>query len=278
MKKKWSADLDWQVANLTSGIYGDLNQLLNLQKFTEFPTIAQSSELVTTFSTFFAQQKYQLIEQLSDEVLQGLSYEAFIFQNHKIPTRVDNWHDLFNACVWALFSKSKQQINHQHYADISEFGLKKRTKKRDALTLFDECGIVIAYTSEADKHDLQSHLWLQSFWQNRAKWFSNIRPFVFGHAIYEMCLAPFIGLTAKAYFIKVSDTFFERSTVEQYQLLDSQLATEIAKQGTLDTNKNLSPLPVLGIPTWCEDNQQQAYYLNTDYFRPKPQRKNKTLA
>ncbi|WP_016955005.1 DUF3025 domain-containing protein [Catenovulum agarivorans] len=269
--KKWLADVSYQQADLSKGIYQDLAVLYtDLLKLDNFPMPAQLSKQIADKAPAFAIAQRKFVEQDEDSPeLAELGYEAFINQTGLIPTRKDNWHDFFNALIWGLFPASKQAINQLHVADISEHGLKKRTKQRDALTLFDECGIILAYTHDEQKNALRNHMWVESFWDKRSQWYQSIRPFVFGHAMYEMALAPYIGLTAKAYFIKVDPCFFSETLSNQYRILDSLLAKEMRVDKTLSDNKKLSPLPILGVPTWYQDNQQQSFYLNTNYFRPK---------
>jgi hypothetical protein len=36
----------------------------------------------------------------------------------------------------------------------------------------------------------------------------------------------------------------------------------------LSHGRELSPLPVLGVPGWWGGNEQENFYENTDYFRP----------
>ncbi|WP_440904889.1 DUF3025 domain-containing protein [Catenovulum sp. SX2] len=269
--KKWLADVSYQQADLSTGIYQDLAVLYtDLLKLDNFPSPAQLSKQIADKVPAFAIAQRQFVEQDEDSPeLAELGYEGFINQTGLIPTRKDNWHDFFNALIWGLFPESKQAINQLHVADISEHGLKKRTKQRDALTLFDECGIILAYTHDEQKNALRNHMWMESFWDKRSQWYQSIRPFVFGHAMYEMALAPYIGLTAKAYFIKVAPSFFAETLSNQYRILDGLLAKEMRVDKTLSDNKKLSPLPILGVPSWYKDNQQQNFYSNTNYFRPK---------
>lgn len=282
-RKKYEADIAWQANLFTGGgIFDDLSKLLTLAEFADFPSASQLTQMIKAAPAIQKQasqkqvkqkQTVEFIAQSDSMNWHGMSYEELIFARQQIPTRVNNWHDLFNACIWALFPKTKRSLNQLHVNDITEYGLKQRTKQRDALTLFDECGVVLAYTDESDKSALQNHLWLDSFWQNRSRWFVNIRPFIFGHAMYEMSLKPFIGLTAKAYFVQVTDDFFKLSLAEQYAYLDQQVAIEVTEQARLKNNQALSPLPLLGVPSWYDDNQARDFYLNENYFRPKRQPK-----
>ncbi|EWH12371.1 hypothetical protein DS2_01580 [Catenovulum agarivorans DS-2] len=273
-QKKWTADVSFQQANLSSGIYADISRLYpSLVEQVHIPTAEFLTDLVAKRAPVFTLQSYQFIKQTElNPLLASLGYEGFINQTKQIPTRHDNWHDLFNGLIWGLFPSCKQAINQLHVQDIGQFGLKQRTKQRDALTLFDECGVILAYTDEQQKTTLQSHQWMDSFWVNRQDWFRSIRPFVFGHAMYEMALAPFIGLTAKAYFVQVEPCFFDCTLNQQYQILDQLVAKQILLDKSLANNQRLSPLPLLGVPGWYTDNSKQSFYANTKYFRPKRQK------
>ena len=41
-------------------------------------------------------------------------YEVFIAQTGSIPTRTQNWHDLFGAFIWLLFPQTKLALNRRH--------------------------------------------------------------------------------------------------------------------------------------------------------------------
>lgn len=113
----------------------------------------------------------------------------------------------------------------------------------------------------------KAHDWQCVFYDNKAQWLHNLKPFVFGHANYEMLTDPFIGLTGKLVCINVDATFWQLSLAQQYIWLDTKLV-ELISDGLLEDNTKMSPIPLLGIPNWYEP-QDLAFYQNTDYFRPK---------
>ena len=80
---------------------------------------------------------------------------------------------------------------------------------------------------------------------------------------------PFIGLTAKAYTLKVKKDFFNYSKIEQYKNLDKLLHDDILNNNRLNNNQYLSPIPLLGIPGWSKENSNPAFYQNLEYFRPR---------
>lgn len=50
------------------------------------------------------------------------TYEEHIARTGEIETRLENWHDLFNALAWVAFPKAKAAINAQHAAILAEGG------------------------------------------------------------------------------------------------------------------------------------------------------------
>lgn len=204
-------------------------------------------------------------------------YEQIINQQGHIPTRPDSWHDLFNALVWLQFPKTKSLLNRLHVADITKFGLSPRTKRRNHLTHFDECGVVLAFTSNQDNQfagsdiieALSEHEWHKAFVEHRACWGTDIHGLMFGHANYEMMLQPFMGLTGKWLAIEVGADFAGKSLAQRQQEVDNKLVAKIADEQFLSQHKPLLPLPLLGVPGWSEANLNPDFYNNHDYFRPK---------
>ncbi len=202
----------------------------------------------------------------------GRYYEEFIFQTKQIPMRLNNWHDLFGALIWCLFPQSKQVMNQLHMAQIQQFGSKERSTIRHKLTLLDECGVVLCVTPEQRflVDLLREHQWSQAFCQHRSLW-AELNPLIFGHANYEMATRPFIGLTAKLWWIELPPGVEIPSGIKGYNFVDKLLAEQLVQTELLLDNQQLSPLPLLGVPGWYP-GQDQAFYANTSYFRPKRQR------
>ncbi|NOU49237.1 DUF3025 domain-containing protein [Pseudoalteromonas sp. JBTF-M23] len=264
--KKFTPPEKFEPHRLAGGAFAHLNQIFKLNEQTDWPSFNWLNSLVDT-------QNHQAkpIEFVSDAELQDETryYEQIIYETGQVPTREQNWHDLFGAMIWSLFPKSKSLLNKRHIDEINEHGLKRRSKHRNALTLFDECGVIIAMTDEAFSLKLKAHQWQDVFVDSRTRWGHDIKPFIFGHANYEMLTKPFIGLTGKVLCVVVDECFFSLDLTNQYDALDACLVDMIQNEGVLDDNSALSPLPLLGVPTWCDDNQDPEYYNNTDYFRPK---------
>ena len=92
--------------------------------------------------------------------------------------------------------------------------------------------------------------------------------YLFGHGLYEKALQPYVGMAGQGLLIKVEQVFFTWPLVQQLAHLDSLLADYLAAPEHCRSTRDLSPLPLLGVPGWTADNDCAAYYDNTAYFRP----------
>lgn len=205
-------------------------------------------------------------------------YEQIIHQQNIIPTRANNWHDLFNGLIWLQFPKTKRLLNQQHVEDIELHGLSPRTLRRNNLTHFDECGVVLTYhkgsVAEQLIKDLAMHRWQSVFVENRQAWGEELNCFMFGHANLEMLLQPFIGLTGKWLALEVDSQFSRESYSEQLLKIDELLVELIQQTNIFAQKKPMYPIPLLGIPSVWDANNNPDFYTNTDYFRPKSPLKN----
>jgi hypothetical protein len=255
----------WQTEWVNTSVFSELEQIFNLARHISWPSRRWITE------KYAEKQGGKLVFTDSKEFdFNDASYEEIIFQYKQVPTRATNWHDLFNGLIWCLFGKTKSLLNQQHIEDIQRSGLHPRTPRRNRITHFDECGVVIAYTNNTIPHLLSEHQWMNAFYDCREKWDAEVKAFIFGHANYEMLLNPFIGLTGKWLGVQVDKGFFALDGATQYQALDDKLVQKIGQDDTFSHAKMLSPLPLLGVPNWYPENVQRDFYLNQEYFRPKP--------
>jgi Protein of unknown function (DUF3025) len=196
-------------------------------------------------------------------------YESFIKKTSTVPTR-DNWHDLFNAFVWLTFPRAKAALNNAHILHINTGGaeaLKLRSAARDALTLFDESGIIVLSDKRALLENIPAFNWHNLFWRERTAIAEHMLFVPFGHALMEKMLNPYIGMVAKVILVEVESVFFTMTHTAQYAWCDAELSRLVAKSRIFDTPKNLLPLPFLGVPDWDARNEDEAFYADTNYFR-----------
>lgn len=200
-------------------------------------------------------------------------YEQRIAGTGEVETRPGSWHDLFNALQWIVFPKAKARINAQHAAILEEGGeeeLRHRSPERDALTLFDEGGVIVASASPSLLRLMVDFEWKELFWARRAELQDKARFLVFGHACYEQALDPYIGMVAKTVFVPVSDFFFMLPPESQLEEADRLVAGHFASRARFASPKAMAPMPVLGVPGWHFGAQDEAFYDDAQHFRSKP--------
>lgn len=196
----------------------------------------------------------------------GLAYECRVWDKGEVETRPDNWHDFFNALVWLAFPQTKRAVTAAHVAAMQPAGA-ARGSVRDALTHFDECGIVVLSRRPELLDLLRGFAWKRLFVEHRDEVIAHMRFVVFGHATYEALLSPFRGLTAKAVLFEADDAWFALPPAAQLDTVDARLAADLAG-GRYGRPRDFQPLPLLGIPGVTPDSESPDYYDDAWQFRP----------
>ncbi|MDH5535557.1 MAG: DUF3025 domain-containing protein [Betaproteobacteria bacterium] len=202
-------------------------------------------------------------------------YEPRIYRRGEVPLRSANWHDLFNALAWLTFPLAKAALNARHFeaqrAQQAQqaAGAANRGPLQDALTLFDESGLIVVAADSELLGMLEAFAWKELFWSNRARVAANMRFYTFGHALYEKMLAPFRGITGRAIRLEVERDFLAAPLQAQLELIDAALAHCWLDPAAPGSPRELAPLPVLGVPGWHDPNCNEAFYDDSGYFRPK---------
>ena len=276
--QRFVAPISWEAQIFEQNpIFAGLAALFPLAQCSEFPPLSLLNQWVREYQPSLAISFVDNAELTND----GRDYEEFIFATGKVPTRTDNWHDLFGALIWCLYPNSKMALNRRHQQEIALHGKTQRSPVRHRLTLLDECGVLLCYSADAAPivEQLKNHQWQQAMFTERDSWLSStsgpslsglrLEPMIFGHAIYEMATRPYLGLTAKLWPMLVPEQFHEWSLLQRIAFIDEQLSVQISNNSLAEFQQQLTPLPLLGVPGWYAENCQQAFYLNTNYFRPK---------
>ena len=235
-------------------------------KAKEFPTAERLNELL---SDSVCNQQGLPIRFVPSKQISDSNYEVHIFDTGQVSTREESWHDLFNALVWSRFPGLKSAINATHVAAMTSGCEPGRGKRRDALTLFDECGVIVVAEERAPLELLAARDWHSVFQQQPETWRSGIRIFVTGHAMLEKFLSPYKSMTANALLVQITKTRFSQTREELRTYLDEALAQELNSSALLSSSKDLSPLPLMGIPGWwLGGDQDQQFYDDKQVFRP----------
>ena len=190
-------------------------------------------------------------------------YERRIAETGEVETRPGNWHDLFNALAWITFPLAKAVINAQHVAILEERGeqeAKRRGPERDALTLFDEGGVIVATDDASLTKLIVDFEWKELFWRRQAELQSKARFYAFGHALYEKAVEPYLGIVAKTVFIPFA---------ADAAAADRLVARHFSDRANFPRPKAMAPMPVLGVPGWHPATAQEAFYDDASHFRSK---------
>lgn len=191
------------------------------------------------------------------ELPDGVPYERYVFDSGSCPVR-EGLHDFFNGLCWLAFPVAKRALNRLQAQEIERLGVAgRRGPVRDAITVFDENGAVLA--APPDLWDaLLARDWQRLFVELRPLW-AQAQLLVFGHALLEKLVAPRKDLTAHVWCANAQ--------LIPAGELDGWLAGHITAQRLAD--KPFTPLPVLGVPLWWPANAEFSFYDDPLVFRPR---------
>lgn len=200
-------------------------------------------------------------------------YAPRIYLTGEMQTRERNWHDFFQFLSWLLFPETKAIINATHIPGARERLQQggdpgRRSPLENMLSLFDEGGAVVVSSDESLLQLIRDFQWRQLFRERREELGEKLQCIVFGHALYEKGLMPYIGMTANTMLLQVEEGFLQLPMTRRLQLLDQRLARILAHGRCYVRPRDLAPFPLLGMPGWDPDNECETYYDNVRYFRP----------
>ncbi len=195
-------------------------------------------------------------------------YELGIAETGRLPTRPECWHDFFNALVWQVFPHAKAAINALHCGQLSAPAGRARGPLRDALTLFDECGLLVVSSDAGLLDALREHRWQDVLHGRRDEFWRLCRVLVVGHATLDALRAPFEGLCGKALYRQVAAAWLADDAERQRREADRWLADWLLARGEALSPRDFAPLPLLGLPQLTPANEVAGYY-RSQQFRPR---------
>lgn len=188
-------------------------------------------------------------------------YERTLYESGNMGFRERNWHDFFNVLACVLFPQAKSALNERHHEALGREVPGQRGPERDALTLFDESGVIVM-GPRVLLDRIRMFEWHELFWLDRESVRRDMRFIVFGHALYEKALSPYVGMTGHALLIEATPDEARCDVGD----VDGRAAAAI-RTGALSSSAALSPLPLLGVPGWWPGNEVESFYANDRYFR-----------
>lgn len=202
---------------------------------------------------------WQFVDQL--QLPAGQAYEAFIHSRRSIPTR-DNLHDFFNGLIWLHWPLLKQRLNALQAAEIARQGVgAQRGRLRDSITVLDENGgLLLAPQALCDA--LRDKRWQELFVTRRALW-EQARFLPIGHALLEKLVQPRKAITAHVICVPTQQAPRLALPAEA----DGWLCEQLRTQSCNLASKPYLPIPILGIPDWCLQNQNFSFYDDSLVFR-----------
>lgn len=267
--------LEWnREALLQSPLFAPLHPVLASLEPGCFPDRNACNALLMAHQPPIAVQRgipLRFVAQDCGKLTFGEKYEPRCYLGGEVQTRDRNWHDLLNALVWLTFPEAKAAINARHYQalmDASDDLSSQRGATRDMNTLFDESGVIVVCADAELAALLRDFRWKELFWQRRAQVQAEMGFYLFGHGLYEKAMHPYIGLTGQGLLLAVEPEFFAWPPARQLAHLDDLAAGYLNAPEHCRSTRELTPVPLLGVPGWAAGNDCAAYYDNIDYFRP----------
>lgn len=266
---------------LASPLFEPLHEALLHFDQSRFATLNDLNELLEKqpLINLLSGKKLRFVEQVLGKQAFESQYEPRCYLSGEVQTRENNFHDLFNALVWLTFPQSKAAINARHYrvfteasvsltGGVEESPLKtQRGSVRDMATLFDESGVVVACANSQLLELLCDFKWKELFWLRRNEVIDQMGFYLFGHGLYEKAMKPYIGFTGQGLLLMVENDFFSLPMQHRMKILDERVAAYLIDKIHCQDTRELTPVPLLGIPGWSADNVKEEYYDDQKYFR-----------
>ncbi len=245
----------------SSPIIQQLKPFTNMfSQFSNWPTISDYAEIFNTkkLAVKPVPQSHSIFS-FSDQ------YEPRIYLKGELQTRTQNWHDFFNALIWLKFPITKKTLNSLHYHQAkSRIEGSNRSTLENRITQFDECGAIVISNDKYLLEMIRNHQWHELFVDQKERFFTDIECIIFGHAIFEKALEPYIGMTCHCILIDDA-TLLTDIRNGNHSGLDARIAS--IWDNTLQKKpEKLHPLPILGVPGYWSV-QTKEFYKNKKYFR-----------
>ena len=200
-----------------------------------------------------------------DERARGaLAYERAVATRGTVAMRAGSPHDVFNALAWLAFPRTKAALNARHVAEGAGAGANGRSRARDAATLLDESGIVLACADDGLVALLRARAWRPLFVDRRDDVRRAMVPFVVGHGLLVKLLRPYRAATAHALIVRVDGSIVADETAGA-AAVDATAAAAVADAAL--TPAQLTPVPVAAFPGWDSEGLGEHLFDDRAVFR-----------
>lgn len=202
-----------------------------------------------------------------DDAVPGgaLDYEFAVAHDGIVRVRRGHWHDALNALVWLAFPKTKAALNARHVRDRASATPNARSRGRDAATLLDESGLILACGSPELAQLLCERAWRALFDARRDAVAHTMQPFAIGHGMLVKLLAPFRAITARTLILLIDPSTLPEGAAGHVRV-DEAAARAIGDAALRP--EVLPPLPVAALPAWDSEGLGARLFDDRLVFRP----------
>jgi hypothetical protein len=194
----------------------------------------------------------------------ALAYERAVAERGTVATRAGSPHDVFNALAWLAFPRAKAALNARHVAEGARACANGRSRARDAATLLDESGLVLACADDGLAALLRARAWRPLFVDRRDDVRRAMRPFVVGHGLLEKLLHPYRAATAHALIVRLDPAVAADETAGAAA---ADAAAALAVGDAAFTPARLAPVPVAAFPGWDSEGLGERLFDDRSVFR-----------
>jgi hypothetical protein len=198
----------------------------------------------------------------------AIDYERRIAGDGEVPLREGDLHDAWNARVWLGFPRTKAALTAVHVAAGRSAAPNARSPARDAATLLDESGALVACAAPELLAAWRRHAWREAFGGPADALARRLVAVIIGHGILARLDRPFPGLTAKALIVALDPAALPAEPALRRRALDIAAAARIADADLGFAPADLLPLPLIALPAWAPAGAGEARFADVSVFRP----------
>src|SRR5262249_54685093 len=171
--------------------------------------------------------------------------------------------------AWLRFGATKSAVNALHVAQGDCASGNKRGPCRDAATLLDESGVIVA-CDDVQLVDLwRRYRWRAAFWDRRDDVAAKMRVVAIGHGLLVKLAAPYPSITAAALVLPIAAQALPSKPSELAAQLDGHAARWLMARGTELKTRDLLPLPLSALPGWCAEKLSADAFDDGSVFRER---------
>jgi hypothetical protein len=198
----------------------------------------------------------------------ALDFERRIAEDGEVPLREGDPHDAWNARMWLAFPRTKTALNAVHVAAGLAAAPNARSPARDAATLLDESGALVACALPGLLDHWRRHDWREAFGGPAEALAARLAVVIVGHGILARLGRPFPGLTARALVVAIDPALLPVEAAARRRALDAAAAARVADPQRGFAPADLLPLPLIALPAWAPPGVGDARFGDLSVFRP----------